>query len=213
MVCIPLAVVWIVSLVPYVRDLVLFSAVRTFNAATFICLLALGFFFLRRRYDFLNRSMRTPFAMALPKIKIDLGEPAAITSPTDGVPKVYLAGGFKSGWQDIVKNQLPGMHFFDPRDHCLQATDQYTFWDLEAVRKSDWVLAYLENGNPGGYALCVEVGFGKALKKRIVLIDEKTPNDPGGGRHLGMLRACADVMPLTLDDAIRFMKQVEQGLR
>jgi len=81
---------------------------------------------------------------------------------------VYLAGGFHSGWQDKVKAQFSNLIFFDPREHKLEAPEQYTAWDLDAIRRSNWVFAYLEKSNPGGYALALELGFGKALGKNII---------------------------------------------
>jgi len=106
-----------------------------------------------------------------------------------------------------VSNALPMLQFFDPREHKLQAADQYTLWDLDTVRRCDIVLAYLEHGNPGGYALSLEVGFAKALGKRIVLVDEKSRSDPKLAKNLAMIRECADVKVESLDEAIAFLRQ------
>ena len=73
--------------------------------------------------------------------------------------RVYLAGGFQSGWQDTVMQAVPSLDYLDPRSHGLKSKTEYTAWDLEAVRRSDCVFAYLEATNPGGYALALEVGF------------------------------------------------------
>ena len=54
-------------------------------------------------------------------------------------------------------------------------------------------LAVLEAPNLGGYLLALEVGYARALDKRIIYIDEKSLSDPNIGRYLGMARACADV--------------------
>jgi hypothetical protein len=53
---------------------------------------------------------------------------------------VYLAGGFKSGWQDVVKLKVPMIRYLDPRLHGLCQGQQYTAWDLQAIRRSDCVL-------------------------------------------------------------------------
>jgi nucleoside 2-deoxyribosyltransferase len=90
-------------------------------------------------------------------------------------------------------------------EHQLQDEREYTAWDLHAVRRSDWILAHLEPGNPGGYALALEVGFAKALGKRIIFVDAKSAMDEHAGRYLGMIRMCADLTPATLEDAIAFL--------
>jgi nucleoside 2-deoxyribosyltransferase len=121
--------------------------------------------------------------------------------------RVYLAGGFHSGWQDTVKVGASFLRFFDPREHRLDAAEQYTAWDLNAIRESDWVFAYLEKSNPGGYALALEIGFGKALGKKILLIDEKSKESDMEARRLAMLHICADACFDSLDAGIAFLRE------
>ncbi|RZU39144.1 hypothetical protein [Edaphobacter modestus] len=121
--------------------------------------------------------------------------------------KVYLAGGFHSGWQDLVKARTSNLSFFDPREHKIDAADLYTAWDLNAIRESDWVFAYLEKSNPGGYALALEIGFGKALEKRILLIDERSIDSDMEARRLAMLHICADACFHTLEAGIAFLRE------
>ena len=89
--------------------------------------------------------------------------------------KVYLSGGMRSGWQDIFKavarNQ--GITCFDPRDHGLVDAGAYVKKDLEWVKESDLVMAYLESSNDSGVGLSVELGYAKALGKEIWLVCEK----------------------------------------
>ncbi|WP_194736314.1 hypothetical protein, partial [Pseudomonas aeruginosa] len=85
--------------------------------------------------------------------------------------KIYLAGGFSSGWQEIVKSKLKSFELLDPSAHGIENPAEYTSWDLEAVRASEILLANMEQTNPGGYALALEVGFAKALGKSIYLVD------------------------------------------
>ena len=119
---------------------------------------------------------------------------------------IYLAGGFHSGWQEQVINAVPNACFLDPRQHELSDEQQYTQHDLEEVRRSDWVFAFFEITNPGGYSLALEVGFAKALGKRIIYIDEKSANDPQTGRYLGMVRSCADFVFSSLEEGIVFLQ-------
>ena len=81
-------------------------------------------------------------------------------------------------------------------------------WDLEAIRRSDWVFAYLEASNPGGYSLTLEVGYAKALGKRIILLNEKE-TDSVASRYLGMLSATADVKVASLDEGIAFLLKLQ----
>jgi hypothetical protein len=69
----------------------------------------------------------------------------------------------RSHWQSIVRERLSGWRIIDPRTHHLAEERQYTLWDFEGVRLSDWVLAHLEASNPGGYNLAVEIGYRRNL--------------------------------------------------
>jgi nucleoside 2-deoxyribosyltransferase len=115
-------------------------------------------------------------------------------------PVVYLAGGFHSRWQDVVRARLPDLEYLDPRDHNLESPEEYTAWDLQAVRQCDVVFGNMETSNPGGYALALEVGYAKALGKRIYLVDSL--GDQGTGRYFEMVRQCADLTFEDLESAI-----------
>jgi hypothetical protein len=163
-------------------------------------------------------AMRTPFSMALGTLVKDQNKASSteieVVQAIEGIsrPKVYLAGGFRSGWQDRVLSDISQFTFFDPRVHRLKNHQQYTLWDLEALRKSDLVFAYLEATNPGGYALALEVGFAKALGKRIILIDEKSVSGEQHRQHLSMLRAVADVSFETFEDGVNYLKMLERAV-
>lgn len=185
-------------------------SVADFNFLMF-ALAILPFFFLERFYNFNRRAFQLPFSMALAKLAEKQETTNSTPSVTPTVPsqrrKVYLAGGFKSGWQDQVMKALPEFDYFDPRSHGLKNKAEYTAWDLEAIRRSDVVFAYLETTNPGGYALALEVGFGKALGKFVVLVDEKSTTDPIAGRYLEMVSETADVSVKTIEEGIAFMQK------
>jgi nucleoside 2-deoxyribosyltransferase len=174
--------------------------------------------FLERFYSFKRRAFQTPFSMALAKLANN--QEAAVTSPKplDISPItqhrisasrviVYLAGGFKSGWQTELMKELPEYDYFDPRLHGLVNKSEYTAWDLEAVRRCDLLFAYIESKNPGGYALALEVGYAKALGKFVVLVDEKSASDASVGRYLEMISQTADVTFNKLQDGIAFIKR------
>ncbi|MES9902676.1 MAG: nucleoside 2-deoxyribosyltransferase domain-containing protein [Sedimenticola sp.] len=118
--------------------------------------------------------------------------------------KIYLAGGFKSKWQVIVNNHLSNKYIlYDPSMHNIGNPSEYVQWDLAAIDQSDIVLAYMEASNPGGYALALEIGYAKALNKRIILVDEHSSKTRE--RYFEMVRYVSDKRFNTLDEAIRFL--------
>lgn len=127
-------------------------------------------------------------------------------SPSEARPVVYLAGGFKSGWQAQVIEQLPGLDFLDPSQHKIQDPAEYTQWDLNAIRASDIVLGYMEPTNPGGYSLALEIGFAHALGKKVLLVDEI--NDPSVSKYFEMVRQCSGRVFATLDQAIDHLRKL-----
>lgn len=169
---------------------------------------------LRRWNEFYRRSMRVPFSTALAHL-VALEQSSATADASTARPSeprsawhggpVYLAGGFRSGWQDVVMERVSHLPFFDPRSHSYQDERQYTAWDLQAIRQSATVFAYAEASNPGLYALALEVGYAKALGKHIILVEQHP--DEQRTRYFGMLRACADVRVTSLDEAINFLHQ------
>jgi len=211
-VCICLFVLWGVLL--FLKGLEISVTVADFNYLMII-LGVLPYFFLERFYNFNSRAFQLPFSMALAKLaenqesspKKQTHQSAHSGSPSQR-SKVYLAGGFKSGWQDQVIKSLPDFDYLDPRSHGLENKADYTAWDLEAIRRSDVIFAYLESSNPGGYALALEVGYAKALGKFVVFVDEKSPADPTTARYLEMISETADVSVKSIAEGITFMQKI-----
>jgi len=87
--------------------------------------------------------------------------------------KVYLAGGFSSGWQETVMGLVPGPDYYDPRNNSTSDPREYTALDMKAIEECDVVFAYLEKYNPVGYNLAFEVGYAIGLNKTVILVDEK----------------------------------------
>jgi len=172
--------------------------------------------FLERNFHFYRIAMQVPFSMAVAQLGKGSSTPPKANSNALSqtgelrIPAVYLAGGFQSGWQDRVKIAAPGLRYFDPRWHVLTEHNQYTFWDLEALRRCDWVFAYLEASNPGGYALALEVGFANALGKKIILVDEKSSTDATAKRYLSMITECSDVHFQRFEDGVEFLQKLQQ---
>ena len=87
--------------------------------------------------------------------------------------KVYLAGGFKSGWQKIVKDACIGLDitFLDPSEHGFSKVEDYGPWDVNAIRESNYVFAYMEDSNPAGYALGFEIGIAFELGINVIFVN------------------------------------------
>lgn len=105
--------------------------------------------------------------------------------------KIYLCGGFKTGWQDVVTAEVLRLRddaiITDPREHKLHDPGDYTEWNLKQIMESDIVFAYMESTNPGMANLAYELGFAHCLGKKIILINEK------GQRWAEMMHQASDV--------------------
>ncbi|GAA6185572.1 nucleoside 2-deoxyribosyltransferase domain-containing protein [Aliiglaciecola sp. NS0011-25] len=124
------------------------------------------------------------------------------------IPKnVYLAGGFKSGWQNIVKECCEHYSYFDPSSHNIVNPKEYTEFDLKAVREADIVFAYMEVSNPAGYALALEIGYAKALGKLIIFVEEGLENPRK--RYFDMVRYSSDFNFTSLQDGIEYLQKLE----
>lgn len=120
---------------------------------------------------------------------------------------IYLAGGFRSKWQELVTLRLADKYvFLDPSKHEIQNSSEYTKWDLDAITQSDIILAYMEASNPGGYSLALEVGYAKALGKKIIFVDKI--ESVLIGRYFEMVRQCADQVFSSLVDAVDYLEKL-----
>ncbi len=96
--------------------------------------------------------------------------------------RVYLAGGYKSGWQDKLKDALKEYNFkwFDPKvkerpksgSAVPMSLEEYGTWDLHHIRQSDIVFAYAERTNPSCIGLAVEIGYAYGIGKTVILVLE-----------------------------------------
>ena len=181
----------------------------------FFALAILPYFLLDRFYSFNGRAFKTPFSMALAKLAFSAD--SSKSSDASRIPiaangqrlMVYLAGGFKSKWQEKIIKEVPGVDYLDPSSHGLISKKEYTAWDLAAIKRSDCIFAYMEAPNPGGYALALEVGFAKALGKFVIFIDEKTDSGRLAGRYLDMVAETADVTFNSFGEGLEFLKKYQ----
>jgi nucleoside 2-deoxyribosyltransferase len=137
-------------------------------------------------------------------------EKKKIRTAAQNIRKVYLAGGFYSGWQDKIISGIEGMAFFDARTHNYDDPEKYTDWDLTAIRNADLVFAYFEETNPTGYGLMLEVGFAKALNIPVILVDEKSQKDTEFGKKIGMLHASSSVVFDNFEDGYNHLFMISR---
>jgi hypothetical protein len=167
--------------------------------------LAVPFLFERASY-FQGVTLRVPFSMRLGALRSSAVGSAPPRHSDHAERVVYLAGGFHSGWQDRVIQSLQGFKWLDPRKHGFQAPAAYTEWDLQAVRACDVLLACAESSNPGLYSLALEIGFAKAIGKKIILV--VAPDiAPSTKKYLTMCEEVADVTVASLEEAIGLLRE------
>ena len=160
--------------------------------------------FILREREFYDRARRLPIHCYIATAEND--KPITYS---EARPKktVYLSGGHHSKWQLQVINNVCDFDYKDPSSTGLTDPEKYTSWDLEAIRDSDIVFAYLEANNPSGYGLSLEVGYAAALGKFIIFINEKPSSDPISA-YFGMVRQTAQVNFDNLEDGINYLKKL-----
>ena len=127
--------------------------------------------------------------------------------------RLYTAGRFHGNWRDLVQAKLG--HLFDiidPLDKELDSEgkrktdttfDEYTAWDLWAIRTADIVLVYSEATNPGqGYI--VEAGYAAGLGKTVILVREPD-NKHMPDRYLNFIDCIANYKTDNLQHGIDFV--------
>jgi len=112
---------------------------------------------------------------------------------------IYLAGGQKSQWQDAFINSKAAVEWIDPRTHGLTDEVAYTAWDLAGIRRSRHLIAYLDEANPSGYGMSLEVGYACALGIPVWYVcEDKTARQ----RFFGMVRSVSNRVFDSLSDAV-----------
>ena len=125
--------------------------------------------------------------------------------------KVYLAGGFRSGWQDEVK-KVEGFDYLDPKVkerpqgvYIPMTLNEYGTWDLHFIKQCDIVFVYAERTNTSCIGLAVESGYAKGIGKTIILVLE--PNhEIIKDNYLQFLKKAANITFENLQDGIDYLK-------
>lgn len=123
--------------------------------------------------------------------------------------KVYLAGGMKGDWQDMVIRacETLDVEFFDPRSHGIKDEAGYTDWDLTKVSDSDMVFAFMGKDNPSGFGMNLEIGYATALGIRVMFVEEAGDDR---SRYYGMARACSTPIMGFVEGVMELKKWLKQ---
>jgi nucleoside 2-deoxyribosyltransferase len=129
--------------------------------------------------------------------------------------KVFLSGGMnESNWQQEVIDSVgkDGYLYFNPREHFLSKSKEYTMWDLFYVKNCDVVFAYMQKDNPSGFGLTLEIGYAAALGKQIILIDEKSSLDEIFAQKFKIVRESSSIVFESFSDGINLLKKLRNGI-
>lgn len=123
-------------------------------------------------------------------------------------PKIYLAGGMKSNWQNKVLSRYgDSFIFFNPQDHKLETEKEYTIWDLHFVKEADIIFAYMDKHNPSGYGLTLEIGYARALNKTIILVDERSSEDTSFHNYFKIVKESASIVFDDFESGLNYLER------
>lgn len=125
-----------------------------------------------------------------------------------------MAGGFHGNWRDLLYAKLSKKAILlNPLEPELDENgkrkqlpfEEYTAWDLWAIRTADVVFVYAEKTNPGqGYI--VEAGYAKGLGKTVILVREEN-NQHMPDKYLKFIDCIADYKTDDLLEGIEILKR------
>ena len=97
-------------------------------------------------------------------------------------------------------------YFLNPREHGLESAVAYTAWDIHQVRQCDILFGYMEETNPSGYGLALEIGLANAFGKTIILVDERSTKDKQFKRYFQIAHHSSSIVFDILQDGIDYLR-------
>jgi nucleoside 2-deoxyribosyltransferase len=117
--------------------------------------------------------------------------------------RVFLSGGTRGNWREVVKGELPEFRYFDPTTlRSVTSMEEIAVTERNWLDQSDIVFFYFEESNPSGLGSAFEVGYAVARGVPVVFVDEKLNN------HTEWLAVHCTSVTTTLDDGIRELRLV-----
>ena len=118
-----------------------------------------------------------------------------------------------SNWQkEVIETVKSGYVFYNPREHNLSQSREYTIWDLFYVKQCDIVFAYMQDINPSGYGLTLEIGYAVALGKPVILVDERSIKDEKFRKYFTFVKETVSINFDNLKDGIQFLINLRNGV-
>lgn len=119
----------------------------------------------------------------------------------------------KSDWHETVIEKCgDDFVFFNPKKHLLDEGDEYTVWDLHHVRQCDILFVYLEQDNPSGIGLSLEMGLAIGLAKTVIFVDEKSGLSEEYHSRFKILRNAASITLNNINDGITLLQSFARGI-
>jgi len=121
---------------------------------------------------------------------------------------VYLAGGMKVEWREKLKCQLKNeiingqVSLLDPTQGNSPIRKEYSRRDLFQIIQSDIVFGFMEESNPSGIGLALEIGYAKGLGKFVILVNQSD------NRYYAIVEETADITFSDFKDAVEFLRRL-----
>ena len=126
--------------------------------------------------------------------------------------KVYLAGGFKSGWMNNIELSVEGIEVVNPMRkeysgdvRVSMNVVEYATWDKHYIKRSDIVFAYVERTNPSCIGVSAEIGYAKGLGKTVILVLESN-NETIKDSYLQFLTSMADITFSDFESGLDYLR-------
>ena len=125
--------------------------------------------------------------------------------------KIYLAGGMRSNWQNLVIAKTIGSNpnakvtFIDPCNKPNEMSlEEYGTWDLTYIKDSDIIFGYMERSNPSGVGMACELGYAFGIGKTVILVLEEN-HETQKDRYLNFMKKVSHVVYNNLEDGIKYL--------
>lgn len=107
---------------------------------------------------------------------------------------IFLAGGLEKNWREsaislIYEKSLP--FFYLSPSATLKSPPLYTDYDKDLLCQADVIIGYMTNDNPSGYGLCYELGVGKGMGCKTILVKEAL--SPEREKYFDYIRLSVDI--------------------
>ena len=128
---------------------------------------------------------------------------------------IYLAGGYRSNWQEKVEESVeaiiknPRAKEYENDERVKMKFQEYSTWDFHQIKESNIVFAYFEKTNPSGIGAAIEVGYAYGLGKTVVTVLEKN-NEHMKDRYLDFVKKASHIVFEDFESGLAFLKSLTQ---